>query len=237
MTHIAIDIDGTITGARNMSIFAQVCNETWHLGIVEERLSMLDYQSLFAQSELVTYRHKVGEASFQYELGWINLDPRVLVSLEPAPGVVESIRALETRGSVAYYTARYVAQLPEQSRAMAEATTQWLQEHGFPQAARVVFCESPHGKLAFLAQQLVKETQEIIMIDDRYSRLLEGIAACDQPTRDLFRRFLTLVAFGAETPPEECHGVRVIPFASWRHIETLMDCCFVTSSTQEVHHP
>ena len=237
MTHIAIDIDGTITGERNRTIFAQVCNETWQLGIEEERLSILDYHSLFAQPELVIYRQKVGEASFQYELGWINLDPRVLVSLDPAPGATEGIRALEKMGSVAYYTARYVAQLPEKSRDMADATRQWLQERGFPQAERVIFCESPKGKLALLAQQLTKEAQDIVMIDDRYPRLIEVIEECDQPTQDLFRRYLTLVAFGAETPPEECHGVRVIPFASWRHVDTLMDCCSIASPVQEVHHP
>ncbi|MEO9030225.1 MAG: hypothetical protein ABI413_15570 [Ktedonobacteraceae bacterium] len=230
MTHIAIDIDGTITGERNRNVFAQVCNETWQLGIEDERLMMLDYHRLFAQPELVTYRQKVGEASFQYELGWINLDPRVLVSLDPAPGAAESIKRLEVMGSVAYYTARYVAQLPEKSQAMAEATKQWLHEQGFPQAASVIFCESPKEKLALLAHQLTTEAQAIVMIDDRYPKLLEVIAAFDQARQAILRRFLTLVAFGAETPPEECHGVRVIPFASWRHIDTLMDCCFVVPS-------
>lgn len=229
MIQIAIDIDGTIATERDMLIFAQVCNETWQLEIPRERLGELNYHSLLAQPEIKAHRQKVGETAFRYELGWINLDPRVLRSLIVAPGAIEGIKKLEEMGSIAYYTARYTADFPEKSKAMAEATKQWLQEQGFPQAAQVVFCDSPKGKLALFASQLAPEAQDVVMIDDRYSKLLEVITEFDSPVQDLFRRSLTLVAFGAETPPEECHGIRVIPFASWRQIDILMDCCFVPS--------
>jgi hypothetical protein len=234
MTLIAIDIDGTITFERNMRIFAQVCNERLQLGIGDERLATLDYHSLLAQPEVVAYRQRIGEASFRYELGWVNLDPRVLVSLIPALGAVEGIKKLEAVGDIAYYTARYVPDLPEESRAMAVATRQWLLEQKFPHAANVVFCESPKEKLVSLARQLAGEAQAVIMIDDRYSRLLEVMTEFDQAMQDILRRFLTLVAFGAEIRPEECNGIRVIPFASWSHIDMLIDRCFVASSTKEV---
>ena len=219
--HIAVDIDGTI-GYRNERCFIQVCNEDLKLGMDPERLSTLSYEEFLCQPELAAYQEKVGEKYFKLAVGWVDFHRQVLLSALPMAGAVEGVAKLALLAPLAYYTARYTTESEERSQIMAGATHQCLREQQFPQAEEVIFCNGLKDKLLRIAAYIEAEAQEIMLIDDQYERVITSMTAFDQPMRDILLRQMILVAFKAREVPCECHGLRVLPLSSWRHIDTLI---------------
>lgn len=161
-------------------------------------------------------------------IGWIDLDPEVLVAVLPIPGAVEGVQRLTELGEVAYWTARYTPESAETSQAMADATRQWLREQLFPFPEQVIFCESPQDKLIRIAERSEAEDLSVILIDDRYLKLLEVAGYLDDRLQAILRRRVTILAFRATSVPEECYDIPVIPFRSWQSIGTVIERFAIT---------
>ena len=234
MYDIAVDIDGTICW-RNVKRFLQVCNTKLQFGIEEKRLETLTYDEFLQQPEVLAYRQKWGEERAQLAIRWIDLDPEVLVAVLPIPGAVEGVQRLTGLGKVTYWTARYTPESAETSQAMADATRQWLREQHFPFPEEVIFCESPQDKLIRIAERSEAEDLSIILVDDRYSKLLEVAGYLDNHLQTILRRRVTILAFRAISVPEECYDISVIPFRSWKAIDTIIER-FAVSTNKEVRH-
>lgn len=219
---IAIDIDGTIC-VQNVKRYMQVCNEKLKLGIERERLVTLTYANFLLQPEVLAYQQKWGEEYARRMMGWIDLDPEVLVDVLPIPGAIEGTHKLAKLGAITYYTARYTSHSVEISQGMADATRQWLHKHQFPAPDDVIFCESPQDKLTRIAKWSASEDQAVIMIDDRYPKLLEVATTLSEHLQQIIRRSVTLVAFGATGELADCHGIEVIPFRTWCLVDSLVD--------------
>ncbi|HEU5378082.1 MAG TPA: hypothetical protein VFV38_21885 [Ktedonobacteraceae bacterium] len=97
---------------------------------------------------------------------------------------------------------------------MAQATLEWLALCDFVNPANAVFCDGLPGKLRQLAQTIAGHAQPVILVDDQYTRLLEQLSNLDEESAQLLKRFLILVAYGAQTAPE-CAPVPVIALPSW----------------------
>ncbi|HEU5377436.1 MAG TPA: hypothetical protein VFV38_18595, partial [Ktedonobacteraceae bacterium] len=202
MTHIAIDIDGTL-GYRDRQEYMKTCNETLKLEIEEEYLQTLSSLKTFYQlPEVQKYRERVGEAYYRKAIGWIDFHPQVLRTTRLLPGAKEGVVLLATLGKVAYYTARYSAQSEERSQAMAQATLEWLAACNLVNPTNVVFCDGLPGKLRQLAQAIAEDPGPVLLVDDQYARLLERLTDLDEEPVQLLKRSLILVAFGARTVPE-----------------------------------
>lgn len=213
MTHIAIDIDGTL-GYRNRQQYLNTCNETLKLAIAEQRLQDISIQAFSQLPEVQTYRARVGEAYYTKALGWIDYHPEVLRAMRPLPGAKEGVALLATMGRVAYYTARYSAQSEERSKAMAQATFEWLATCEFVNPTSAIFCDGLPGKLRQLAQQIARDPEPVILVDDQYARLLQRLSDLDTASGQILERFLVIVAYGACTAPERS-SIPVIPLPSW----------------------
>lgn len=219
---IAVDIDGTIC-VQNVKRYMQVCNEKLKLGIEYERLATLTYTNFLQQPEVLAYKQKWGEEYARLTMGWIDLDPEVLVDVLPIPGAIDGVCKLAEVGAVTYYTARYTSQSIETSQAMANATRQWLRKHLFPSPEEIIFCESPQDKLIRIAERSATEDRAVILIDDRYPKLLEVVEILDSRLQEILRRYVTLVAFGATSELAECYGIEVIPFETWPSVDQLIE--------------
>jgi uncharacterized HAD superfamily protein len=229
----AIDIDGTIAG-RNMRQFARVCNESLSLGITLDQLpKKMLYTTFLRLPEVTAYQLRVGQQRFDRDIRWIDLDPQVLLAMVPLPGAVQGITQLVQYTTVSYYTVRYSSTQLHKNQAMASATQQWLTEKQFPQSCNIVFCTSIADKLNRLAGRIKAEAESIILIDDRYSRLLEELMRVDQCHVDLLRQHLQLVAFGAREVPERCHGFQVIPLPTWNDLSLYIDSLLVSGKQKE----
>ncbi len=153
--------------------------------------------------------------------------PEVLVHHEQLPGACTGVRYLATLGTVGYYTVRKHEQ-PERYIAMQEATRAWLQEHTFPNAARVFFCRSVLDKMLTLVQQSQEGPTRLVLIDDRWQKALEGLQMlrdAGSPYADVLqtlRERFTLVAFGAHARPVQTSGVSVVALPSWSQIQQVI---------------
>lgn len=214
MTRIALDIDGTL-GYRNRQQYLKTCNETLKLAIAEEHLQDISLQTFSQLPEVQAYRERVGESYYQKAMGWIDYHPEVLRAMHPLPGAKEGVMQLATLGTVAYYTARYSAQSEERSRAMAQATLEWLMASEFVNPTRAVFCDGLSGKLRQLARELAYSAEPVILVDDQWTRLLERLTDQDEETSLLLQHSLILVAYGARTIPQQT-PFPVIAFPSWK---------------------
>lgn len=219
---ICVDIDGTICW-RNTRKTLEVCNRRLKLGIESERLQTLTYQEFLQQPEVVAYMQRRGEERAQLVIGWIDLSPEVLVAVLPIPGAVEGVQRLANLGEITYWTARYTPDSEELSRGMADATYQWLREQGFPCSDSVTFCASPQDKLTRIAEWSEAEERRVILIDDRYPKLLEVTGTLDTRLQEILRRSVTLVAFGATSVTDATCGMTVVPLMSWQAIDSLIE--------------
>ncbi len=219
--HSAIDIDGTI-GYRNERDFLLACNESFHLRIDPVSLDTLSYRQFLHRPELLAYREYVGEDAFQLAFGWLDMQYRVVMSALPMTGSVEGIHLLAKQGPVTYFTACSAFHIAERSMVMAGTAHQWLREQTFPSPEQVVSYQDLTEKLLHIAGFL-KGGETMLLIDDHYELLLHAITALAQPIQDMLRRQLILGAYKAHTAPQECYGVRVLPFPSWHQIDGLLD--------------
>lgn len=213
MTRIALDIDGTL-GYRNRQQYLTTCNETFKLALIEERLQEMTLTTFYQLPEMLAYKKRVGEAYYAKALAWIDFHPDVLRAMRPLPGAREGVQMLATAGSIAYYTARYSAQSEERSKAMAQATLQWLAASDFANPTNAIFCDGLPGKLRHLARDIAEKAEPVLLVDDQYSRLLQRLTDLDEESARILKQSLILVAYGAQTIPESA-PLPVIALPSW----------------------
>jgi hypothetical protein len=226
-----IDLDNTIA-RRNMTYFAQTCNERWDLGLSGERLHKIGYQAFFALPEVQAVRSGISsEERWQEELQEIDQAPAVIERQRVMPSALAGVHTLaQVSSALSYCTVR------KDREEIRQATTRWLTAQDFPWTERVLFCRSITNKLVRLASRLARmETPEpMILVDDLYLPLLQALHQLQggehltlppEQCRNmacLLQEHLTLVAFHAETVPAECYGLRVLPLPSWREIDSLL---------------
>ncbi len=209
-----------------MRAFGPRCNERFKLGLSTEQLETITYQQMGEVLESSAYRARVGAEHCRRAFGWLSLEPEQLACRLPYAGALDGVQRLATLGQVNYYTCRYSVVAPEKNEGLAQATEDWLATQGFPAAHCVVYCESVPDKWSKLTAHLQRQEEEIVLIDDRYLRLLSSLP--DQTDADTLRRHVRLVPFGATIAPEQeaCRGMRILTLPSWRHLDTLVDCLF-----------
>ena len=216
----AVDIDGTIAEgepAALLDYFRETC-----------RLALLDvpeditWWDVFDLPEVVAYR-KLHRKRYQRIRENVTGSLLVLRACTPVPGAVAQLRWVSQREELKYVTIRG-DDLPSQ-----KTTHAWLAQLGFPNSDSVVFCRSFFQKIA----QVMREPGEHVIIDDRYTQLVEALHEVEEQAGDDHRyrrmiegarRRLTIVAFGATALAEQdlFPGVHTVALPSWDQFE---ECC------------
>jgi hypothetical protein len=179
MLVLAIDLT-TLATAEGSSGYAYWINREFELGIDEADIAQVGTFRAFAalpQARSFFARAHLEPALSQQIEEVIDavdpLDPRMLRSLLPVPGAVESVQTLAARQQILYVTRR--------PRGLEQVSRAWLQRAGFPHAERLFFCQSDAEKWLHATSEA--EAEEAILLLD--SQFFPMVAAYRQFCRQL----------------------------------------------------
>ncbi len=214
---ILLDVDGTIAG-NNRVLYLTLCNLVLKLGIDEGRLSELSYEEFYLLPEVIAYREREGEQRYLRNVRIIAHAPELQRRMEVIKGAIDGARRLSQQGTLGYCTARKTDRLEKLDEALASSTHDWLESNGFPNPQDVFFCTSFLEKLSFCASHIEETGEDVMLVDDAYEQLLDGVDQLEASQRDLLRQHFTLLAFDAQEVPKHA-PVRVVVLPSWSQVE------------------
>lgn len=170
---------------------------------------------------MIARREERGATAFDYELGWMRFTPRALLADIVLSDAVSGVERLMQLGAISYLTARYSISNQWQ-RGIVEGTEQWLEAQQFASASQVIYCNKIEGKLRYLLGQAKESSEHLVLVDDRYARILELVAAMDQADREILSSTIVLVAKSCRVSPP-CAEFRVLPLRRWRDVDRVID--------------